>query len=46
MDSIVELNELISAGEKLVSNKIGRPLKNPNGNIKPEWEMWYERKNK
>ena len=41
-DNITELNELIYAGEKLVSDKIGVPLRNTNRNTKPGWEMTLE----
>ena len=33
--NITELNELISAGAKLVTDKIGIPLMNPNRRTKP-----------
>ena len=39
---IIKLNELIYAGAKLISNKIGRPLRNPNRQAKPGWEMKLE----
>ena len=35
-DHITELNELIYAGIKLVSDKIRSPQRNPNRNTKPE----------
>ena len=38
MRNITKLNELISAGAKLVCDKIGIPLRNPNENIK----YWME----
>ena len=41
-DNITELNELIYAGEKLVSDKIGIPQKKPNRNTKVGWEMKLE----
>ena len=34
---------LIYAGAKLVSDKIGVPLKNPNKNTKPGWESRLEK---
>ena len=42
MDNITELNELIYAEVKLVSDKIGNPQRNPNRNTKSEWEMRIE----
>ena len=39
MDKITGLNELIYAGAKIVSDKIGIPLGNPNKNTKSGWEM-------
>ena len=42
MDNISELNELIYAGAKLVFNKISVPLRNPNRNTKPGWEIRQE----
>ena len=39
---ITELNELIYAGEKLVSEKIGVPLKITNRKSKPGWELRLE----
>ena len=38
----MELNELIYAGAKLVSIKVGVPLKNTNRNSKPWWKIWLE----
>ena len=35
MDNITEVNELIYAGVKLVSEKIGVPHRNSNRNTKP-----------
>ena len=40
-NDIIELNELIYAGAKLVCEKIVF-LKNTNGNSKPEWEIWLD----
>ena len=39
MDRITELNELICAGPKVICDKIGIPLRNPNSNTKPGWEI-------
>ena len=39
---ISELKELIYAETKLVSDKIDVPLRNPNRNTKPEWEIRLE----
>ncbi len=36
---MIELNELIYAGAKLTFDKIGKPLRNPIRNTKPEWEI-------
>ena len=41
-DNITELNELIFAGTKVESNKIGLHLRNLNRNTKPGWEMNLE----
>ena len=41
-NNIVELNEVISAGAKLVCDKIAVPLKNKNRNSKPGWEIRQE----
>ena len=41
-DNITKLNELIYAGAKLISNKIGILLRNPNRNTKPGLEMRLE----
>ena len=40
--NITELNELIYAGAKLVSEKIGVPLKNTNKKSKPGWDIRLE----
>ena len=40
--NIMELNELIYAGVKLICVKIGTPLKNMNRNSKPEFEIRVE----
>ena len=42
MDNLTELNELIYAGAKLVSDKIGIPQRNPERNSKSGWEMRIE----
>ena len=36
---VAELNELIYTRAKLVWDKIGVSLRNPNINTKPEWEI-------
>ena len=41
-NNITKLNELINAGETLISDRIGIPLKNTNRNTKPGWEMRWE----
>ena len=41
-DNITELNELIYAGAKLVSDKIETPQRNSNRNAKLGWEMRIE----
>ena len=38
MKNIMDLNELIYTGVKLVCEKIGIPLKTTNGYSKPGWE--------
>ena len=43
-NNITESNELIYAETKLVSDKIGVPLKNMNRNSKPGWEILLERR--
>ena len=40
--NITELNELISAGAKLICEKIGDPLKSTNKKSKPGWEIRLE----
>ena len=45
-NDITELNELIYAGAKLVSEKIGSPLKSTKKKSKPEWEIWLETQKK
>ena len=41
-DNIIELYKLIYAEAKLVRDKIDVPLRNPNGNTKPRWEIKFE----
>ena len=41
-NNITELNEVIYAEAKLVSDEIGVPLKNTNRNSKPGWEILLE----
>ena len=41
-NSIIELNELIYTGAKLVIDKISDNLRNPNRSTKPGWEMKIE----
>ena len=40
--NIIQLNELIYAGAKLVCDVIGVPLKSNNRNSKSEWEIRLE----
>ena len=40
--NIIELNDLIYPGVKLVGDKIGVPLNNANRNTKPGWEIRLE----
>ena len=42
ISNITEINELFYAGAKLVRDKIGVPLENPNKNTKPRWEIRLE----
>ena len=42
IDSVTELNKLVYAGTKLVSDNIGIPLRNPNKNTKPGWKIRQE----
>ena len=43
VNKITEIKELIDAGTKLVSDKMGNDLWNPNSNTKLGWEIWLER---
>ena len=42
LKDITELNELIYAGAKLSSDKIGVPPKEPEQKYKTRWEIWVE----
>ena len=42
LNNLTELNEPIYAGAKLVSDKIGAPLKNTNRNLKPRRKIQLE----
>ena len=41
-NDIMDLNDLIYAREKLVSEKIGVPMKTTDRKLKPEWELRLE----